>query len=361
MKKINLINRFLLFCSGTSLEVVRKCPSFEIIKYSTIGFTIFLTSILALVSSFFALSLIFDEQIIVFCGSVFWMLIIFNLDRYIVMTLRPSESLVNNFIIMLPRFVIALLVAIVISKPIEIKLFEKEISNYEILNKTLDIADIEQKLQSDIVEIELRKNSIIKNYEVKNENVEEFYKEYICECAGTCGTMIRGRGIECQTRKIKYENELNLLVKESSIKDSLLINLANYEKKIIDEFENQKKIVRNSSFGFFDKLKALNSVNFVASSFILLIFIMIEIAPILTKILSRNGPYDTLIKRYEIEFETEFFKSTDFLNLMREKKEKIDKISSEIDFEQTKNFVEKVSRSDAFDRYEKLRNSIDED
>ena len=359
-KKLSFITKFFLFCSGSSLNLISKCPNFEIIKYSTIGFTIFLTSLLALFSSFFALSLIFNDLVIIIIGSIFWSAIIFNLDRYIVMTLRTADSFSGNLMISLPRFVIAFLVAIVISKPIEIKLFEKEINNFEIQNKINKSEDIENKLQSTISELDTRKKIISDEYEKKSLIVEKFYDDYMCECAGTCGTLIRGRGIECENRKSRWEAEVLSLNFESIKKDSLIDDLVQLEKISVSQAIIEKNIIEESSFGFFDKVKALSSINFLASNFILLIFIMVEIAPMLTKLLSRKGPYDSLIMKSEYEFETEFLKSTDFLKIMREKKEKIDKINSNLDIEQTTNFVKKISRHDAFDRYEKLRNSINE-
>ena len=128
IKKPNLIINLLLICSGASKTLIYKCPKFEIIKYASIGATIFFTALLAFVSCFFALSLIFDSLFLIIVGSSLWAAIIFNLDRYIVMSLRPTESIKNNFLVSLPRLIIAVLVAVVISKPIEIKLFDSEIN-----------------------------------------------------------------------------------------------------------------------------------------------------------------------------------------------------------------------------------------
>ena len=359
-KKLGILTKFFLFCSGTSIELISVCPSYEKIKYSTIGFTIFLTSILAMISSFYAFSLIFEQLIIIIIGSIFWCLVIFNLDRYIVMTLRPTDSKMNNFIISLPRFVIALLVAVVISKPIEIKLFEKEIKNYEQNTKLKNIETVNNNFNNKILELDLKKSNVIENFEKKKLNVNEFYNQYMCECAGTCGTMIRGRGIECEARKNRWEKELIILSNQEKIKDSIIKSLMNSELEIREELNNKKTILQRSSFGFFDKVRALNSIDTVASNLILLIFIMIEIAPMLTKLLSAKGPYDNLILKSELEFETDFLKSADLLKIVRSKNEKIEKIQSDLDVKKTKEFMKKISRHDAYDRYEKLRNSIDE-
>ena len=130
IKKPNLLELFFIRCSGASISIINICPEFEKIKYVSIGATIFFTSLLAFISSFYGLSQIFDSYLLIFPLAVFWGLIIFNLDRYIVQSLRPGDSKYNNLIISIPRITLAVLVAVIISKPLEVKLFEDEINAY---------------------------------------------------------------------------------------------------------------------------------------------------------------------------------------------------------------------------------------
>jgi hypothetical protein len=57
----------------------------------------------------------------------FWyrLSLIFNLDRFIVSTIRKETSLALNFYKLHP-IILAVIIAIVISKPLEIKIFEKK-------------------------------------------------------------------------------------------------------------------------------------------------------------------------------------------------------------------------------------------
>ena len=129
-KEPSFIGNFFLKCSGASVDIINRCPEFERIKYASIGATIFFTSILAFISSFYGLSQIFKSYFIVFPLAVFWGLIIFNLDRYIVQSLRAGDSKYQNLIISVPRLILAILVAIIISKPLEFKGFVDEINAY---------------------------------------------------------------------------------------------------------------------------------------------------------------------------------------------------------------------------------------
>ena len=98
LSKINFINKFLIRCSGASLEILDNCPRFEVTKYASIGMTIVFTALLAVVSSFFALSIIFDEFTLNITLALFWGAIIFNLDRYIISSMRPSENKFADFL-----------------------------------------------------------------------------------------------------------------------------------------------------------------------------------------------------------------------------------------------------------------------
>jgi len=360
MKKTGIITRFLLLCSGASINIINKCPDFEKIKYASIGATIFFTSILAFISAFYALTLISESQIIIILGSIFWAMIIFNLDRYIVMSLRPTESVSHNFLVSVPRLIIALLVAIVISKPIEIKLLENEIVTFLDKKKIENIYQVDKKYENDIHEIDLMKTKINIEFEEKVLLSNKYYEDYICECNGTCGTLLRGRGIECKVRKEKYENYLRYLDVEEIKKDSLIAAVVSKEKIIEDLITAEKEIVTSSGFGFFDKVKAINQVDNIASYFILCLFIMIETAPILTKLLSRRGPYDSLILKTEYEFETDYLKSASSHDIQREKTTKINKINADLAVKSEENKVKNIDRQSAFERYEKIREGINQ-
>ena len=83
---IGKFTQFFLFCSGVSLDLIKKCPKFEINKYSSIGLTVLFTTGVAILSSFYAFSLIFESKITALILGVVWGAIIFNLDGVITKT-----------------------------------------------------------------------------------------------------------------------------------------------------------------------------------------------------------------------------------------------------------------------------------
>ena len=54
--------------------------------------------------------------------------LIFNLDRFIVSTIKKRDSKWKELLQATPRIILAMIIAMVISKPLELKLFEKEIN-----------------------------------------------------------------------------------------------------------------------------------------------------------------------------------------------------------------------------------------
>ena len=129
---MNGLQKFLIICSGSSLELLKKTPT-DINKHVGIGGVILFTGILAALSAGYALNTVFDNIYAATGFGLLWGLMIFNLDRYIVTSMKKSGGFFRQFFIALPRILVAVLLGIVISKPLELKIFEKEI------NKQLNI------------------------------------------------------------------------------------------------------------------------------------------------------------------------------------------------------------------------------
>src|SRR5688572_16203399 len=129
------INRYLhmqkvtslfLQASGADLKILEQCPS-EKSKYTGIGATIFFTGLFAAMAAAYALFTVFDSYWISIGLGILWGLMIFNLDRYIVSSMRKEARFSREFLTAFPRIVLALVISLVIAKPLELKIFAKEI------------------------------------------------------------------------------------------------------------------------------------------------------------------------------------------------------------------------------------------
>ena len=112
-------------CSGADTDLLQESPKSEQIKYAGIGGTVFFTAIMAFVSSAYALYTVFDNVYMSVLFGLIWGLLIFNLDRFIVSTIKKRDNFWQEFLQASPRIILALIIAVVISKPLELKIFEK--------------------------------------------------------------------------------------------------------------------------------------------------------------------------------------------------------------------------------------------
>ena len=353
---IGVISRFLIFCSGASIDLLEKCPRFETTKYVGIGLTVFFTALFAVISSFFAFSLIFDQSLLIVLFSLFWGAIIFNLDRYIVSTMRHSENKLQEIINVIPRLIIALLIAVIISKPLEVQIFKSEIHSYLMLKNAQEIADVDLKYTAQFAELSQKKSIIDSQFNAMLMSREKYYEDYKCECDGTCGTRKKGRGIECMSKKDKYEQFLNELASERIRRDTTLVNLSKRETVLKSKIDQEAAVIKASlSSGLIDQIRALNEIDKLSSMFIIFIFVMIETAPILTKLLSSIGPYENLVLEYERAFETNYLKALDNFDHERQKNLKLKEMSSRMELKSKESEIQNIIKQEARDRYEKIR------
>jgi Domain of unknown function (DUF4407) len=122
------LKHFFWVCSGVHIPLLKKCDV-ESSKYVGIGATIFFTGIFAALAAAYALYTVFDNAWIATVAGLVWGLMIFNLDRYIVSSMRKDGNSIRELKTALPRIVLAMLISIVIAKPLEMKIFEKEIQS----------------------------------------------------------------------------------------------------------------------------------------------------------------------------------------------------------------------------------------
>ena len=390
---MSVFSKLFIFCSGASVDLLEKCPRFETTKYVCIGLTVFFTALLAVISSFFAFSLIFNDIPLTILFSLLWGAIIFNLDRYIVSTMRHDENKFKDFIKIIPRLIVAFLIAIIISKPLEIQIFKNEIQSHLMIKSAREIANVDLKYASQFKELSKKKSFLDSQYNSMLLIREKYYEEYKCECDGTCGTKLIGRGIECLSKKEKYSREIKLLIKvmikikirkepevlideeekkeneyqfmdelalEKIKRDSTLVNLHKMENILKSKVDQEITVVKASvNPGLIDYIRALNEIDKWSSIFIIFIFVMIETAPIFTKLLSSIGPYDNLVLEYERAFETNYLKALDNFDHERKKNIKLKEMTSRMELKSKESEIQSIIKQEARDRYEKIRTELE--
>lgn len=294
---------FLWTCSGVNKDILKECPKNEWNKYAGVGATVLFTGILAAVSAGFALYMVFQSMLGAILFGILWGTMIFNLDRFIVSTVKKEGKFWREFKQATPRIILAVLIGVVISKPLELKIFEREINQKLAEQKDqLEIDCIKrasvQFAEMDSLRIEMvRLNSaIIEKEELRN----KLYAEYIAEAEGTSGTRIFGRGPVFQEKKQEYDK---VDAEYRDLKDRNLSLISTKQQRADTLQKKYDKAVANCSVQVqqFDGLKARIEAlgNGAANLFIMLLLISIEIAPVLTKLLASKSSYDDKIQNIE--------------------------------------------------------------
>lgn len=315
--KMNWFQKFMLICSGGNVHILRKTPS-EWNKFSGIGGVILFTAVFASLSGGYALYTIFDNLWYAIGFGILWGLMIFNLDRYIVSSIKKTGTWSNQLFMAIPRLILAAFLGIIISKPLELKIFEKEVNKQlnTIIqrNKTQLQAEMNARIMQQSGPFEQEKEQI-------NTKIQEYQKAYD-SAATELEKEILGTKTNLTSGKTGYGTNAK---RKEILKEQRRTDLENYQKQIAPrlhyldkeiskvytniETERAKTETAEDRFnGFAARLQALDelgknsSVIAAASIFIMGLFICLEISPVLVKLISSVGPYDHLLDKTENDF-----------------------------------------------------------
>ena len=331
--KSNFFMRVLWYAAGGDRYILERATYGDQVKYMTLGGVIFATSFMAAMSGGYAFYTIFSprsfgvEETTVFTDVVyysiifglFWGIMIFNLDRFIVSSTGKGDGTEEitwkEFKGAIPRIIMGTIIAITISKPVEIRMFKTEIDvklyenqliaqkkYQDLTNKIYDeriqskkgelekIAEDKDKIQNRIAKLNSDRAKItpIAYPQIRYRNVngiDESYTVYIPN------PVIKALDYEVN-RMIK---ELENIEKLNSGRAASLLaqkDALNDEKGNIDK-ESEKQAKKLD--GLLERIKLADEVAGVwISLFITLLFMAIELTPIFFKLMLVKSPYDYL-------------------------------------------------------------------
>ena len=301
-----MLQSFFILCSGADKNLLEGCSQGEKTKFVGIGATVFFTAVMAFLASSYALFTVFDSVYPAIAFGLVWSLLIFNLDRFIVSTIRKRDKLSAEFLQATPRILLAIIIAIVISKPLEIKIFEKEI-NTVLLKEKNAMALKNKKEVADYFKTDLDKNKaevdkLKLEISTKEKEVNTLYETYISEAEGTAGTKKLGKGPVFKEKIAKHDlskKELDTLQKTNLAKIAVLEKENKKLETDLDKKVTQTQPIIDGFDGLMARINALNSLPWLPSFFIMLLFLAIETSPIIAKLLSPKGEYDYKLEDLE--------------------------------------------------------------
>lgn len=306
------ITHFFLLASGADLRTLEQCPS-DRTKYAGIGATIFFTGLFAAMAAAYALYTVFDSYVIAALLGLIWGAMIFNLDRYIVSSMRKDSRRYREFLTALPRIVLAIVISVVIARPLELKIFDKEIQSELIVMEQQAFArqesEVRGRYESVLTQMRAEVQSLKSEINQKSLQRDALALAAQQEADGTGGSKRRNLGPIYKVKKAdadKAERELQALVQTNSQRITELENrIDETQKEVNGEIA---ALIRSKLNGPAARLEALSRLTEQSSAiwwahlFIVFLFIVVESAPILVKLISRSGPYDSLLHVTEHKF-----------------------------------------------------------
>jgi hypothetical protein len=306
-------SRFLWWCAGAHQQLLKQYPS-EHTKYAGLGGVILATFVLAAISSGYAIYSVFGNIIWTLVFAVIWGLIIFNFDRFLVSTMRKYGVSTRKQIWMaVPRIVLALLIGVTIARPLELKIFEKEIDTRVVqnLHKKMLLNDslLQQETKSQLLTAETERNRLFNRKLSLEDTLHRLQQSYVQEADGTGGS--GQRGIENLTR-LKLDAYNNAVLQFTPEIKQLQINIAqqdsimNASRSGLEDKRKQYEATIKNNIGFLERNRALTDLAseessvFWTSILLSLLIILIEIGPVLSKLITQMGPYDIALAREEL-------------------------------------------------------------
>ncbi|MFM9051803.1 MAG: DUF4407 domain-containing protein [Bacteroidota bacterium] len=368
-QNVNAFTRFLWWCAGADSYFLMRSPVQDRVKYAGIGGIVFSTGILAAFAGGFAFNTAFGPKGLAgddvstigwTIGScvfgICWGSLIFNLDRFIVSSTGKGDGTdsitLKEFGQAIPRLIIALILGITISKPLELKIIETEI-NVELRKKQQEKmdefnknTDAKYKQELAVVDADITKMEADRSVLVQRQKEAE--QEYIDQMQGRAGNA--GYGPRAKQLEIfKNEKQKEVEAYDAMHATELAALKARREQKMA-AWENDRNNVNKKQAenldGLLERISIAHDIGFWLGIALTLIFLSIEMGPIFFKMMMNKGPYDYMLENHnfrmyvqhgivkeEMVFEgrdgMKLMEKVNYLEVENDRKEKVEKLKAQ--------------------------------
>ncbi|WP_305789958.1 DUF4407 domain-containing protein [Symbioplanes lichenis] len=350
----------LIWLSGADPDSLARSPR-EGRKFSGLGGVVLTTACMAGVSAGFALHTGVQAPLpVAVVVAVLWGLAIANLDRWLVAAAGRRERWWQNVILLLPRALLAMVIGAVVSTPLVLWIFQREIQAQMTVTQQTQRNDFERKLRTDarfaaipqlekdvaalqkvaagtVTEDVVGRDPDVKRTKQAFDDLDKRYtaarESALCEFDGSCGSKIKGGGpsyrqkvavvqdLRRQRDAAKQAWEQAQAAAEKKQDQSAGVQQADAKSGLEDKKEQLSRLKdlktaeedryladsRNDR-GLLAQLEALSTITDRNSTLktayltLLLFITAIEILPVLTKFLLNIGPataYDKILASAE--------------------------------------------------------------
>lgn len=322
LPKAGFIKRFLWKCAGGDRFLLERATYSDQVKYLCLGGIVLATGVMAGLAGGYAFYTIFSPKtaeaisrvkmvdgdseiptdmttvLLSILFGIIWGLIIFNIDRFIVTSTGKGDGTEaitwDELKSAIPRIIMGAIIAITISKPVEIRMFKTEI-DVELHKAQLEKEEefrnqVNAKYETELNRINQEVTKFHNEIQKKIKRHEFLEKQYIEEAriitVGPRALALKEqmKSVEDEIKNAKSNPEL-VSLKEQKIK------LLKEKKKAL----NQTQTVAAGLDGLVERIKLAHKVaGWEITLFITLLFLAIELTPVFFKLMLIKTPYDYL-------------------------------------------------------------------
>lgn len=287
---INNIKNTFYWLAKTDINLIDGCTNIAKKNQISLGIMVMLTALMAFLSSSFFMFTFFNNLIVSILIALLYSFIILMIDREIVGTSTKSSAII--------RFFLALVIGLLVSIPLEMKIFEGSILTELDKRNKIENKDAFQRVKKAQDNYEIRKNTIVEDIRKQRAIISEYSNNMESEAVGRIKigrTGIAGIGPAYnESKRAKEEAELSLIQLKKEL-DNLDLDNKKDQENVNTIFEKEKINLSDDFLSRYEALERVKDESWSCMSIawlIRILFILIEVTPALTKILKKDDEYN---------------------------------------------------------------------
>jgi len=317
--KSTYLMRLLWKAAGGDRYILERATFADQMKYMCLGGVVSATGIMAALAGGFAFYTIFEPKgvaieqgfspgtcILSCIFGFFWGLMIFNIDRFIVTSTGKGDGTEaitwEEFKGAIPRILMGAIIAMTISKPVEIRMFKTEI-DARLYEEQLKVQkDFEKRTAANFEErLKTADDDLGKIGEARQDLINRIKKaetDYLDQLNGRTGVAGAGNGPLSKALKAHLDDLKGQLDQFDLLHATELSAVQAKRKDILQEKDkalSENVTVAHGLDGLLERIKLADEIaGWGISLFVTLLFLAIELTPIFFKLMLVKTPYDYL-------------------------------------------------------------------
>lgn len=294
-------SKFLWWLATADAEILKDCKA-DRERYRIIGMAVLVTALFATLAWGYFFSTVVNDDLLVALLALFFGFAILCIDRSLIAAMNRNGGK-PQFLPVAFRLVLAVTIGLFISQPVVLMLFKKDIAAQMVLDrqKKLDHYRKEQAAFNAVRTKELQQQlgTLQQQLVQREEELKDYKDGYIRETDGSGGSGKIGESAIARVKKSEYlKSEESLRRFRRELEPQRLEKEAQLAVLRSEDSLKEQVYLATLTDGFLSQTEALHTLTEtrppLQQRYRLIVFIitLIEIMPLLTKLMTPKGEYD---------------------------------------------------------------------